>query len=191
MTANVLKACSSPIPGNDPELIMINYADIESVSYDPANTRIVKDIVLKAGKKAYKIEGFKTSVKSKSELVIKPYGGYYKHTIDFLGYDLTVHGKKQYEALDFGRSVAIVKHLYDQNADGATVYDVYGLGSGLWGTADVSDKNDDNTGGSFAITVATFEPNGEQHLPATFFDTDLATTTAKIQAKIYSGTSGS
>ena len=60
IAADILKDCAAPpTAGVEAVAYAFNRSDIDSVTYDQSNPRLVTAITLASGAKAYKIENFK------------------------------------------------------------------------------------------------------------------------------------
>ena len=168
--------CANPLQaGLLPYIMLINTDDIHSISY---NGNIITDIALKPGKTAYLFDSIRGAVSAqydKKESIITGY----EQTIDFQVFDISAKQKKNLERLALGKVIAIT-FLENNQGNYNTFFEVYGVGAGLQTQAITRIPKDQETQGSFSITIQTPEDLMESHLPYTFFDTDYDTTWQKI-----------
>lgn len=183
ITANVGPNCANPmVNGVDMILRLINTNDIEGYVDDGTTPVIKTAITLATGKKFFKYEGTKTGNNAKMETIEKPIGTYYSHQVEMVVRNAGGLTITQLEALvASGRQngiTALVKYVWKGTA-GETAYEIHGADQGM--TCLVTrDQADGDSGGAFKITLKTDPKFLEPHMPAPLFDTDLATTDAKV-----------
>ena len=175
--------CNTPIvPGVNQRLILGNQGDIASVTYDLVITTLIKDITLKTGKACYVFEGVRQSLTPQYELVPGTITVGYLHTVNFLAFDISQEAKDNYEKMALGKLFAVIEN---KNALGNanSVFEVYGIQVGLEAGAITRIPADTETGGAFTISLITPEAEGkEPKMPQSWWDTDYATTLAKVEA---------
>lgn len=184
IASGVSRNCDQPLVGGvSDELILINKADIVDYDENASNSQIIEAInmVSSPQTRAYKFEGFKNSTEPQSDLSPATFLNGWKHQVLFRVFDNTPATKAIIDGMANGTFVAIVKNN-NQGVDGNAVYELYGRFVGLELIAGSTIKNDPDTQGAYVLTLATAEGEKEPKLPATLFDTDLATTAAMVQS---------
>ena len=174
--------CNTPIvPGVNQRLILGNQDDIAVIAYSVSNPSLITNITLKAGKAAYVFEGVRQSLTPQYELVPGTITVGYLHTINFLAFDISQVAKDNYEKMALGKLWAVIEN---KNAlgNGDSVFEVYGIQVGMEASAITRIPADQETGGAFTISLTTPEAEGkEPKMPQSWFDTDYATTLAKVE----------
>lgn len=175
--------------GVEAVLYLFNRDDIASYVRSEDNTQIIEDFVMAqvaAGPpavfaKGFKFEGFNTSVKPKTDGVKKTYNYRYNHQIDFVIFERSASAKEQIESMGRGKFVAVVENL---SKTGDSTFEVYGIGVGLTLNTMTDDPTNADTDGAYVLQLASPDDFKEPHMPASFFDTDYATTKANLLALI-------
>jgi len=174
--------CNTPIvPGVNQRLILGNQDDIGTITYDVVKPTLIKDITLKTGKACYVFDGVRQSLTPQYELVPGTITVGYLHTVNFLAFDISQAAKDNYEKMALGKLFAVIEN---KNAlgNGDSVFEVYGLQVGLEASAITRIPADTETGGAFTISLTTPEAEGkEPKMPQSWWDTDYATTLAKVE----------
>ena len=181
ISSGIVYDCDNPIvPGVVPDLILFNLRDIATITYDVTKTHIITDIALSSGNQAYKFEGFRQSMRPQANFVRQPYVNAYDHQIELQVFGITADDKKNLESMALGKIVAVVENL--DKTDEVT-FEVFGLDVGLEVMGLSRINADVETGGSYSLNLMTPDDAGkEPKLPANWFDTDYATTKAKVEA---------
>lgn len=184
ITASILNDCNNPLIGGvSDELILINKEDIIDYEVNVDNPQIIEGInlVTSPATRAYKIEGYKSSVEPQVDLVPNQYRSSWAHQVLFRVFSNTPETKEVIEGIKDGTLVAIVKNN-NQGVGGNAVYELFGKGVGLYLKVATSAKNDSETQGAYILTLATPDNQKEPKVPATIYNTDLATTVALVNA---------
>lgn len=184
IAAGALFNCAQPITGGvDDRIILINKSDIQSVVYDVNNSLIVTDIVLTASPAAvaYAFVGTNNSVDARWQLNRVKYGKNYDHEVIFKIFDDGPVTRQTIDEMAGGKFVVIQINNYRGLLDKAA-FEIKGLSQGLILTAAEANKSDSDTQGAPNLTLATPDTYKEPLPPAFFFDTDYATTKAKVEA---------
>jgi hypothetical protein len=182
LTAGFTVDCENPLAsGINSTFRIANKADIESVTYDPANAMLCTDITMKTGKRFWTFEGQLQSTEPKVNGVKGKYINQFEHSVSFLVFNLSPATKLQLLNLKDGNYVCLIENNYT-GTDGNAKYEVYGLGSGLKFENFERNVQDAETLGAFKIELKTQEYARESKPAVTFFDTDLATTEAAVLA---------
>lgn len=176
ISANLtLASCAASSVAVEPEIILLNHSDIESVTEAGG---VVSAIVLKESANGYKYETFRNGVETTVTINKGTYISRYVHQVLFRAFVKSQDIKDQINAMTNGRFVAIVKNV----AEGDEVkYEVYGLDSGLVMT-DLQAVSTDADGVVYAVTLASDDTTPESQLPASFYSTSLEQTKAAIEA---------
>ena len=174
-----------PVAGVDQRLILINKSvyDEATITYDGSLTSLITNIVLAAGgKQGWAFQGVRTSLKPQSNFVAEEIAVGYDHQVDFLVFDISQAQKDNLEKLGVSKVVAIVQNMNSAgNAD--SVFEVFGGGVGLELITNQRINGDQATMGVWSLSLKTSDNSGkEPKLPTSYFDTDFATTKAKVDA---------
>ena len=177
--------CENPIAaGVNTRLIIGNLDDIASVSFNITNTYIIEDITMKSTKATFAFEGVRRSVSPQYSLTPQTVSIGYSHQIDFSVFDISALQKENLEAMAISPQFAIVQNINDVGNDD-TFFEVYGISRGLDVISNVRIPGDSDTGAAFVLTLQTPEEGGlENKMPATWFQTDFATTLGLVEATL-------
>lgn len=190
LTADINLSCDDPPKlGIADEMILINFEDIASVTRNSSNKQIIEGITLNAGSPTptgFQVFGKNYSNQADEALVKGEFFDTFDHNITFRIFGNDPDYKKHVEELVGGRYVAIVKNMYE-NINKATtpsdsLYEIYGLESGLEVLELTRNKSDEATLGAFVIKLGCNPKSRESHLPATFWITSKAATAAAVNA---------
>lgn len=176
--------CDYPISGgvND-RLILFNHADITITSRDPSNPRIITGVALASGARGYTIEGKNSSNEPDTNFVKKTFSGAWEHLMIFKIFRSDPVVKKNVENFGSAKVVALIQNNY-VNATGDSVFEFYGLGSGLELNTAKRSQNNEELMGAWEIELKSNPKALEQSPPLTFFNTDYTTTLAAVEALI-------
>lgn len=180
LTAKAVYDCDNVLRGGAKESIrLINYSDIYPDGTVTIVGRFVTAITLASGsKQAWKFEGFNRSMRPKYELIRGAFSVGYKHTLDFLVFQIDDATKGNLEAMAMTKVVAVVENI-DQNDD--VPFEVYGLDGGLELITNVRDLNDADSNGAFVLQLASPDATPEGKMPFSWFITDLAATITAVE----------
>lgn len=169
-------SCTSPLKaGTEPRLYLFNYDEVLSGTAG-STPNLLTALVLQSNTVGFVFEGFKQDVKPTQEVIAPGNGAnQLKHNLGFVVYDITQVQKNNLQKVVKGRFVAIVEN----KGKGADAFEVYGMASGLEIVPGVARDSYAN-GGGYIIQLATPENEFEPLLPQTIYDTDYATTKAKL-----------
>jgi len=168
--------CDNPLKaGTKPRLFLANYDDVLSAT-EGATPNLLTALVMASNSVFYLFEGYKQDVKPTQEIINLGSGlNQFKHSLNFLVYEISQTQKNNLQRLARGRFVAIVENKgKDENS-----FEVYGLGAGLEAVAGVA-RDAFANGGGYLISLATGDGEFEPLLPQTLFDTDYATSLALV-----------
>lgn len=174
--------CSSPLKAKVNERLLIgNLDDIESITYDVTNPTLITAISMKVSKTMFAFQGVRSSVKPQTDLVASEVSVGFSHQVDYSVFEVDAAQKENLQALASKSSFAIYQNPKDTSL-GDAVFEVLGVNSGLEMSALTRTPADGTNGGAYVVQLKTPEGAAETSLPNSFFDTDLATTEAAIEA---------
>ena len=176
-----------PVKGMESYAVVMDYADYSGGTITEAND-IVSNIVLPlGGNEAVEAQVPPNYTKERFSSEKGDSGNsYYTHEIDLLIPNTAV-GKKWAKNIGNGKFVVIAEKKA-KGADKQDAFEILGADTGLEGT--VISYDSDANDGYILVTIASPEAR-ESKPPLTFFDTDYATTKAKIEAlKVPTATTG-
>ena len=163
--------CVNPIqPGVNQRLILGNWDDIASITYDVTNPYIITDVTMKSTKQCYAFEGVRQSLAPQYSAVPATVSYGYSHQIDFSVFDISPAQKENLEAMAVKKQFAIVQNIND-TGNGGNYFELYGTNLGLDMISNVRIPGDSDTAGAFVITLQTSEDSGKENkMPATWND---------------------
>ena len=169
ITKDQTKNCDTPVTsGNESTLYIANRSDIATMVPDATNKNIIRSITMKTGKKFFKYEGSRTSLKPRFTTVRNLNLGvtFYKHEVDAVIFDWSSAIKLEIEQLANGDFVAITVNKYKTN-DAAI--EIYGMEIGLvMKDGAIRDLNGTDFGANFPFGLESLEGQEEPHTPASF-----------------------
>lgn len=175
ISAAITTDCNNlPTPGIQPVIRIANKSDIASYTLDGSNPTLLTSITMVATKKFYKYTGIKKIGKTGMKTIKGKYKNFAEHNgeIAILQNDPTT--KEEIDNLMNANCVIIVENK-SGGATGNRKYEVYGLEAGLDCEVE-NDKDNADTQGGYLLKFKTPDGETEPHIPATLFDTDIATT---------------
>jgi hypothetical protein len=174
--------CANPIQsGVKAKVTLIDKDNIVSKT-EGANSSVITDLTLASTTQGFLYEGFRQSHDAQVELVAQTFTVGYDHIVNFQVFDISSDQKVNLEKLALSKVVAVIENMnVVGNAD--SVFEVYGFDAGLEVVLLTRLARDLETGGSFTVNLKTSDNEGkEAKLPLSFWDTDYATTKAKVDA---------
>lgn len=177
-------ACEDQVTkGLEADGVIMNRDDIDFTKtvFDDSNPNIIKQLVLKTGKKAYAIvqQGNKPFTGTKSELNVGTYRNTWNHELPVIILANTPGViANVVDGLANGKFVSIVRNVA-KGADGKGEFQVFGYSQGLKASAGTCEKYSDDTEGGWLITLR------EEQTPKAalfFFNTSTETTTAQFES---------
>lgn len=169
--------------GMEADAVIINRADIDFTKtvFDDTNPNIIKQLILKTGKKGYAVVqlGNTPYTGTKSEMNIGTYRNTWNHELPIVILANTpdvVHNV--IDALSNGKFVVVTRNV-SKGADGKGEFQVYGYAQGLKASAGNCEKYSGDTEGGWLITLR------EEQTPKAalfFFNTDTDKTTAAFES---------
>jgi hypothetical protein len=174
--------CLSPLKAKVNERLLVgNLADIESITYDVTNPTLITAITMKSTKAMFAFQGVRSTVKPQVDLVSSEVTVGFSHQCDFSVFEVDAAQKENLQAMSAVSQFCIYQNPKDSSL-GDAVWEVMGVNSGLEVSTLVRMPADGATGGAYAIQLKTPEAASETSLPNSFFDTNIVTTEAKIEA---------
>ena len=158
LAADLVANCEvKPVKGIKSHGIIMNYDDIDSgsISRDASNPNIVTALILKSGKKAYKmyVPGKSPYTGTKKNMSAGTYRNRFNKDVSIVildnGPDVSHNIIDQ---LANGTFVIVLENKFP-GKDGKNTFEIYGLEAGLTATALDDDKYSDDTEGGWLATL--------------------------------------
>lgn len=176
--SNIINECQDATGvGLEVTMYVFNRLDVESKTFDGVDSYMVTDITLSSGSTAFKIVGTKIANTASYSFVAKELSNdKYSHQVNL---NVSKQDASTMEQLDsLGDVVVIVETKAKSTGNGQ--FKIFGLGFGLWPIEGAW-----NSGENEALhTLALASQEGSEELTRNllFWDTDEATTRAKLEA---------
>lgn len=158
LAADLVASCAvKPVKGIKSYGFIMNYNDIdfEATAHDAQNPNIVKSLILKTGKKAYKmyVPGKSPYTGTKKTLSAGTYRNRFNKDVSIVildnGPDVSHNIIDQ---LANGTFVVVMENKFP-GSDNKNTFEIYGLEAGLTATALDDDKYSDDTEGGWLATL--------------------------------------
>lgn len=169
--------------GLEADGIIINRADIDFTKtvFDDENKSIIKQLVLKSGKKGFKVvqNGNTPFTGTTSSLTVGTYGNKWTHEVKIVVLANTPDVTEGViDKLANGKFVLILRNV-TKGTDGKGEYQVYGYAQGMTCSAGENDKYSEDTEGGWLMTLQeTSAPKSAMFL----YNTDSSTTAAQYES---------
>lgn len=169
--------------GFEADGIIINRADIDFAKtvFDDENKSIIKQLVLKSGKKGFKVvqNGNTPFTGTTSSLTVGTYGNKWTHEVKIVVLANTPDVTEGViDKLANGKFVLILRNV-TKGTDGKGEYQVYGYAQGMTCSAGENDKYSEDTEGGWLMTLQeTSAPKSAMFL----YNTDSSTTAAQYES---------
>ena len=169
--------------GLEADGIIINRADIDftKTAFDDENKSIIKQLVLKIGKKGFKVvqNGNTPFTGTTSSLTVGIYGNKWTHEVKIVVLANTPDVTEGViDKLANGKFVLILRNV-TKGTDGKGEYQVYGYAQGMTCSAGENDKYSEDTEGGWLMTLQeTSAPKSAMFL----YNTDSSTTAAQYES---------
>lgn len=181
---DIAVACEDIVSkGLESDGVLINRADIDFTKtvFDDENKSIIKQLVLKSGKKGYAVvqNGNTPFTGTKSSLTVGTYGNKWTHEVSIVVLANTPDVTEGIiDKLANGKFVLILRNV-TKGQDGKGEYQVYGYAQGLTCSAGENDKYSEDTEGGWLMTLQeTSAPKSAMFL----YNTDSSTTLAQYES---------
>ena len=182
ITSGAVYDCDAPLQaGMTPRVWLANRSDIADYTFG-ANNSVITDITMKSGGAFYVFEGYRQSVSAETAFIPQTVSSGYDHQLSIQVFDISSDQKINLEKMALSKMVAIIEN---QNVAGNqdSIFEVFGSGVGMEVETLTRINRDLETAGSFSVGLKTSDNEGkEAKMPLSLFDTDYATTLAKIIA---------
>lgn len=180
IASNIAFDCNTPLQsGTADRAWIINFNDIDSVTYNATNKKIVEAITLSGTNVAYYIDGKNNSIAPKATMLDLTYVKPFDHMVNMKGFDISPDIKDQLDKAKDGRFVVIVENKFKGTA-GNSAFEIYGLSVGLEMTVLERDPNNAELLGAFDFTFMT-KTDKEPGLPHSFYITSYAASKTAIE----------
>lgn len=169
--------------GLEADGIIINRADIDFTKtvFDDENKSIIKQLVLKSGKKGFKVvqNGNTPFTGTTSSLTVGTYSNKWTHEVKIVVLANTPDVTEGViDKLANGKFVLILRNV-TKGTDGKGEYQVYGYAQGMTCSAGENDKYSEDTEGGWLMTLQeTSAPKSAMFL----YNTDSSTTAAQYES---------
>ena len=174
--------CADPLKAKVNERLLVgNLADIATITYDVTNPTLITAITMKSTKAMFAFQGVRSTVKPQVALVASEVTVGFSYQCDFSVFEVDSAQKENLQAMSSVSQFCIYQNPKDSSL-GDSVWEVMGVNSGLEVSVLSRLAADGATGGAYTTQLKTPESASETSLPNSFFDTDIATTEAAIEA---------
>ena len=169
--------------GFEADGIITNRADIDFAKtvFDDENKSIIKQLVLKSGKKGFKVVQYGNTpfTGTTSILTVGTYGNKWTHEVKIVVLANTPDVTEGIiDKLANGKFVLILRNV-TKGTDGKGEYQVYGYAQGMTCSAGENDKYSEDTEGGWLMTLQeTSAPKSAMFL----YNTDSSTTAAQYES---------
>lgn len=184
ITAGIVFDCSKTLlAGVKDTIILLPFDDVDKTlsTIDVTNKSLLTNLVMKATKPGYKVEGVNFSNDYDTALAKGKYQNDFEHNIMFRVFSISAVTKDWIEKLGKTRVMVVVTNNVSSGS-GADKYEILGWDLGLEVAELTRNQSDGETKGAFVLKLACDETNKESKLPLTVFKTDEATTATMIAA---------
>jgi len=184
ITAGIVFDCSKTLlAGVKDTIILLPFEDVDKTlsTIDVTNKSLLTNLVMKATKLGYKVEGVNFSNDYDTALAKGKYQNDFEHNIMFRVFSISAVTKDWIEKLGKTRVMVVVTNNVSSGS-GADKYEILGWDLGLEVAELTRNQSDGETKGAFVLKLACDETNKESKLPLTVFKTDEATTATMIAA---------
>lgn len=169
--------------GLESDGLIMNRADIDftKTKFDDTNKNIIKELVLKTGKKAYEVvqNGNTPFTGTQTSLVVGTYRNTFTNQVQLVVLANTPDVAAEIiDGLANGKFVVILRNI-SKGADGKGEFQIFGYQQGLTCSALENEKYSEDTEGGWLVTLEeTSAPKSALFL----YDTDTETTTTKYES---------
>lgn len=184
ITAGIVFDCSKTLlAGVKDTIILLPFEDVDKTlsTIDVTNKSLLTNLVMKATKLGYKVDGVNFSNDYDTALAKGKYQNDFEHNITFRVFSISAVTKDWIEKLGKTRVMVVVTNNVSSGS-GADKYEILGWDLGLEVAELTRNQSDGETKGAFVLKLACDETNKESKLPLTVFKTDEATTDTIIAA---------
>jgi len=175
---NIISNCTNqPIGGLEATAYIMNRLEFDP-TFDVTNPSKITAFTPVGSAVAFTIKGVKKNMNAGHDLVsADDMADRFSHYFNFKGFEVDA---ASIENLDAVNDVVVVVEYKNKPSDGDGIFVAYGVGSGLYKTADTKRANDAN--GTRNIELASMDQQPENYSQYNVLDTDYATTKAMLEA---------
>lgn len=180
---NIIADCNDmPFAGLETNVRLVNRNDIDFAGTTRnADKTVCSDFVLKSGKTAFTLVGFKKSNDAGFKLVKKDaINDGWEHELKGVAYNRKPDTLDQLNKLCKGNKIVAIVEYKHKGATNAEAFMIYGLDSGLELQEATHSANTNN--GTISLRLASVKDEEEPNVPCVFLDTDYATTKTAFDA---------
>ena len=165
--------------GTGARVILLSFTDIDKVK-SVVTDNVISSIVLNSGAQGYEVDSLPNATVGEDSINAGTYVNTHTHQVTARIFQKSEAAKKFINGLTNARVVAIVENN-ETGEDGDVKYEVYGWDSGLKiNSLTASTEISDNI--AYEVVLASDDTAHEGSLPKSFFDTDIDTTEAALEA---------
>ena len=186
IASSILRNCDKPlVTGLEETIYLLPFDDVDKTlsTLDATNKQLLTNLVMKAAKTGYKVEGIQFSNDHDTALVKGKYVDAFEHNLMFRIFDISEVTKQWIMQLLNTRVIVVIGNKVSSGNEAAK-YEVLGWELGLELMEMTRNQNDADTKGGYVLKIACDDTNKEPKLPLTFFKTDAATTKAAVEALV-------
>lgn len=183
MDADIIADCADlAFSGLETNARLVNRNDIDyAASTFNADKTICTNLVLKAGKVAFTLAGFKKSNDTGFKLVKKDnINDGFEHEFKGVAFNRKATTLKQINAFCSGNKIVVLVEYKHKGATNTEAFMVYGISSGMELQEATHSANTNN--GTISLRFATVKDEEEPKVPCLFLKTDYATTKTAFDA---------
>lgn len=180
---NLIADCLNlPFAGTEVNVRIINRNDIDyALSTFNADKTICTALVLKAGKEAYTITGFKKSNDVGFKLVKnESFSDTFEHEFKGVVFDRKASTLKQINKLASGSKLVVAVEYKSKGATNTEAFMIYGFSSGL--ELQEASHTANSANGTIPLRLASTKGEEEPRTPCLYLVTDYATTKTAFNA---------
>lgn len=180
---NIVADCNDmPFSGLEANVRLVNRNDIDySATTFNGDRTICTDFVLKSGKVAYTLVGFKKSNDAGFKLVKKDaINDGFEHELKGVAYNRKPDTLDQINKLCKGNKIVAIVEYKHKGGTNTEAFMIYGINAGLELQEATHAANSNN--GTISLRLASTKDEEEPNVPCIFLDTDYATTKAVFDA---------
>lgn len=179
LSADIVNDCDNlSVSGIEADILVIPHSDVDktATTFDATNKKLITDLVLKAGKTGFLIEGVKQTNGYNWEFVPgdATTRDMFRHVAGGRILTPTVENREQADKLGAGESYMIVVNKKYKGAESADAFLVLGWDSGLYLSSMTENSRENNA--AILFELSSNDEMLENKSPKVLLDTDYDTT---------------
>ena len=186
ITNSLLYNCTQMVAGVKDKAYLINIDDIDkdASEFDSSNPLLLTQLVLKAGKSAYYIEGHNYSNEHDTALSKGVFFNGWEHNFVFRVFDNTPDVKEWIYDITEARFAVVIENNYQSTASpaGQSTFEVLGWDLGLEIKECIRVAADAELAGGWKLTAGCSDTMKESKPPLAFFATSVSATRTALEA---------